>query len=52
MELVVRPLDRVLQVPPGANLLETLRAHEVAIRTAYTTLIRDCHPDVSRSRVS
>ncbi len=31
MELVVHPLDRVLQVQTGANLLETLRANDVPI---------------------
>lgn len=40
MELVVRPLDRVLQVPPGANLLETLRAHEVPI--SYSCMAGRC----------
>ena len=34
MELVVQPLDRILQVPPGANLLEILRANDVLSRTA------------------
>jgi ferredoxin-NAD(P)+ reductase (naphthalene dioxygenase ferredoxin-specific) len=40
MELVVRPLDRVLQAPPGANLLETLRAHEVPI--SYSCMSGRC----------
>lgn len=40
MELVVHPLDRVLQVPPGANLLETLRAHEVPI--SYSCMAGRC----------
>jgi ferredoxin-NAD(P)+ reductase (naphthalene dioxygenase ferredoxin-specific) len=40
MELVVRPLDRVLQVPPGTNLLETLRAHEVPI--SYSCMAGRC----------
>ena len=40
MELVVRPIDRVLQVPPGANLLETLRSHEVPI--SYSCMAGRC----------
>ncbi len=40
MELVVHPLDRVLQVPPGANLLETLRAHDVPI--SYSCMAGRC----------
>ena len=31
MELVVHPLDRVLTVSPGANLLEALRTNDVPI---------------------
>lgn len=40
MELVVHPLDRVLQVPAGANLLETLRANEVPI--SYSCMAGRC----------
>jgi len=40
MELVVHPLDRVLQVPPGTNLLETLRAHQVPI--SYSCMSGRC----------
>ncbi len=40
MELVVHPLDRVLQVPPGANLLDTLRAHDVPI--SYSCMAGRC----------
>jgi ferredoxin-NAD(P)+ reductase (naphthalene dioxygenase ferredoxin-specific) len=40
MELVVHPLDRVLQVAAGANLLETLRAHEVPI--SYSCMAGRC----------
>ena len=40
MELVVHPLDRVLQVPPGANLLETLRANDVPI--SYSCMAGRC----------
>ncbi len=40
MELVVHPLDRVLQVLPGANLLETLRANEVPI--SYSCMAGRC----------
>jgi ferredoxin-NAD(P)+ reductase (naphthalene dioxygenase ferredoxin-specific) len=40
MELVVHPLDRVLQVPTGANLLETLRANHVPI--SYSCMAGRC----------
>ena len=40
MELVVHPLDRVLQVPTGANLLETLRANDVPI--SYSCMSGRC----------
>ncbi len=40
MELVVHPLDRVLQVPTGANLLDTLRAHDVPI--SYSCMAGRC----------
>ena len=40
MELVVHPLERVLQVPTGANLLDTLRAHEVPI--SYSCMAGRC----------
>ena len=40
MELVVHPLDRVLHVAAGANLLETLRAHEVPI--SYSCMAGRC----------
>ena len=40
MELVVHPLDRVLQVPTGANLLETLRANDVPI--SYSCMAGRC----------
>jgi ferredoxin-NAD(P)+ reductase (naphthalene dioxygenase ferredoxin-specific) len=40
MELVVHPLDRVLQVPPGANLLETLRTNDVPI--SYSCMAGRC----------
>jgi ferredoxin-NAD(P)+ reductase (naphthalene dioxygenase ferredoxin-specific) len=40
MELVVHPLERVLQVPTGANLLETLRAHDVPI--SYSCMAGRC----------
>ncbi|MGB8415894.1 2Fe-2S iron-sulfur cluster-binding protein [Paraburkholderia sp.] len=36
MELVVRPLNRTLDVPPGANLLEVLREHNVPISHSCT----------------
>jgi len=36
MELVVRPLDRVLQVKPGANLLDTLREHGIPVSYSCT----------------
>jgi ferredoxin-NAD(P)+ reductase (naphthalene dioxygenase ferredoxin-specific) len=36
MELVIQPLDRVLQVVSGANLLETLREHNVPISYSCT----------------
>jgi ferredoxin-NAD(P)+ reductase (naphthalene dioxygenase ferredoxin-specific) len=36
MELVVRPLNRTLYVPPGANLLEVLREHNVPISYSCT----------------
>ena len=36
MELVIQPLNRVLQVNPGANLLETLREHHVPISYSCT----------------
>ncbi len=40
MELVVHPLDKVLQVPTGANLLETLRANDVPI--SYSCMAGRC----------
>ena len=40
MELVVHPLDRVLQVPTGANLLDTLRANHVPI--SYSCMAGRC----------
>ncbi len=40
MELVVHPLDRVLQVPAGANLLDTLRANDVPI--SYSCMAGRC----------
>lgn len=40
MELVVRPLDRVLQVSAGANLLDTLREHAVPI--SYSCMAGRC----------
>jgi ferredoxin-NAD(P)+ reductase (naphthalene dioxygenase ferredoxin-specific) len=40
MELVVHPLDRVLQVATGANLLETLRANDVPI--SYSCMAGRC----------
>lgn len=40
MELVVHPLDRVLPVTAGANLLETLRAHDVPI--SYSCMSGRC----------
>jgi ferredoxin-NAD(P)+ reductase (naphthalene dioxygenase ferredoxin-specific) len=36
MDLVVRPLNRTLAVPPGANLLEVLREHNVPISYSCT----------------
>ncbi len=40
MELVVHPLGRVLNVPAGANLLETLRANDVPI--SYSCMAGRC----------
>ena len=40
MELVVHPLDRVLNVSPGANLLEALRANDVPI--SYSCMSGRC----------
>lgn len=40
MELVVHPLDRVLTVSPGANLLEALRANDVPI--SYSCMSGRC----------
>lgn len=40
MELVVHPLDKVLHVPTGANLLETLRANDVPI--SYSCMAGRC----------
>lgn len=40
MELLVHPLDRVLQVPPGANLLDTLRSNDVPI--SYSCMAGRC----------
>ena len=40
MELVVHPLDRVLQVQTGANLLETLRKNDVPI--SYSCMAGRC----------
>ncbi len=40
MELLVHPLDRVLQVHPGANLLDTLRANDVPI--SYSCMAGRC----------
>ncbi len=40
MELVVHPLDRVLQVQAGANLLEALRANDVPI--SYSCMAGRC----------
>ncbi len=40
MELVVHPLDRVLQVTTGANLLDTLRANDVPI--SYSCMAGRC----------
>lgn len=36
MELVVQPLDRKLNVEPGANLLATLREHQIPISYSCT----------------
>jgi ferredoxin-NAD(P)+ reductase (naphthalene dioxygenase ferredoxin-specific) len=40
MELVVRPLQRVLNVQPGANLLEVLREHQVPL--SYSCMAGRC----------
>jgi ferredoxin-NAD(P)+ reductase (naphthalene dioxygenase ferredoxin-specific) len=40
MELVVQPLDRVLQVTAGANLLDTLREHAIPI--SYSCMAGRC----------
>lgn len=40
MELAVHPMDRVLQVEHGANLLDTLRAHDVPI--SYSCMAGRC----------
>jgi ferredoxin-NAD(P)+ reductase (naphthalene dioxygenase ferredoxin-specific) len=40
MELAVHPLGRVLQVQPGANLLDTLRTHDVPI--SYSCMAGRC----------
>jgi ferredoxin-NAD(P)+ reductase (naphthalene dioxygenase ferredoxin-specific) len=40
MELVVHPLDRVLQVQTGANLLDTLRSNDVPI--SYSCMAGRC----------
>jgi ferredoxin-NAD(P)+ reductase (naphthalene dioxygenase ferredoxin-specific) len=40
MELVIRPLKRVLNVQPGANLLETLREHQVPM--SYSCMAGRC----------
>ncbi len=40
MELVVHPLERVLHAQAGANLLETLRAHDVPI--SYSCMAGRC----------
>ena len=40
MELVVHPLERVLYAQAGANLLETLRAHDVPI--SYSCMAGRC----------
>lgn len=40
MELVVHPLDRVLPIQAGANLLETLRANDVPI--SYSCMAGRC----------
>jgi ferredoxin-NAD(P)+ reductase (naphthalene dioxygenase ferredoxin-specific) len=36
MDLVVRPLNRTLDISPGANLLQVLREHEVPISYSCT----------------
>ena len=40
MELLIQPLDRILQVPHGAHLLELLRANEVPI--SYSCMAGRC----------
>ena len=40
MEVLVQPLDRVLQVQPGANLLEVLREHQIPI--SYSCMSGRC----------
>ena len=40
MELVVRPLDRTVSIESGANLLETLRDHEIPI--SYSCMAGRC----------
>lgn len=40
MELVIRPLQRVLNVQPGANLLEVLREHQVPM--SYSCMAGRC----------
>ena len=40
MEVLIRPLDRVLDVTPGANLLEVLRAHQVPM--SYSCMAGRC----------
>ncbi|HSW06234.1 2Fe-2S iron-sulfur cluster-binding protein [Aquabacterium sp.] len=40
MEVLIRPLQRVLNVQPGANLLEVLRAHQVPM--SYSCMAGRC----------
>jgi len=40
MEVLIRPLNRVLDVPPGANLLEVLLAHQVPM--SYSCMTGRC----------
>ena len=40
MEVLVRPLQRVLNVQPGANLLEALREHQVPM--SYSCMAGRC----------
>ena len=40
MELVVQPMGRSLAVEPGANLLQTLRSHDVPV--SYSCMAGRC----------